>query len=219
MIITIIRIIMIIIMINITSIMIIIALMIMIIMIFIMQDHHDHHGDRDDGHDHDDDHHRIMMIISMIIIMIITINITIMTKIIIMIIIIIIIMIIIDIIAIIRVPSRGFFWVLNTHQNHMDPHFFWPWVQWTLCIDLSQAESNFSYQYHEVPGPAEILTLHLDSTTPISGGMGVGMEWTMPSHWRLQQVSCAVLRTNSTNHSQRTIHFHKKVIIWENEKS
>ena len=44
-----------------------------------------------------------------------------------------------------RVPSRGFFWVLNPHQNHLDPYFIWPWVQWTLCIDLSQAGSDFSY--------------------------------------------------------------------------
>ena len=46
---------------------------------------------------------------------------------------------------IIRVPSRGGFGGLNPHQNHLDPHFIWPWVQWTLCIDLSQAVSNFSY--------------------------------------------------------------------------
>ena len=45
----------------------------------------------------------------------------------------------------IRVPSRGGFGGLNPHQNHLDPHFIWPWVQWTLCIDLSQAGSNFSY--------------------------------------------------------------------------
>ena len=44
-----------------------------------------------------------------------------------------------------RVPSRGGFGGLNPHQNHLDPHFIWPWVQWTLCIDLSQAGSNFSY--------------------------------------------------------------------------
>ena len=44
-----------------------------------------------------------------------------------------------------RVPSRGVFWVLNPHQNHLDPHFIWQWVQWTLCIDLTQAGSNFSY--------------------------------------------------------------------------
>ena len=42
-----------------------------------------------------------------------------------------------------RVPSRGFFWVLNPHQNHLDPHFIWPWVQWTFCI---------SVMYLEVPG-------------------------------------------------------------------
>ena len=29
----------------------------------------------------------------------------------------------------------------------MDPHFVWPWVHWTHCIDLCQAGSNFSYQY------------------------------------------------------------------------
>ena len=45
----------------------------------------------------------------------------------------------------VRVPSRGGFGGLNPHQNHLDPHFIWPWVQWTLCIDLSQAGSNFSY--------------------------------------------------------------------------
>ena len=44
-----------------------------------------------------------------------------------------------------RVPSRGGFGGLNPHQNHLDPHFIWPWVQWTLCIDFSQAGSNFSY--------------------------------------------------------------------------
>ena len=44
-----------------------------------------------------------------------------------------------------RVPSRGGFGGLNPHQNHLDPHFIWPWVEWTLCIDLSQAGSNFSY--------------------------------------------------------------------------
>ena len=44
-----------------------------------------------------------------------------------------------------RVPSRGGFGGLNPHQNHLDPHFIWPWVQWTLCIDLRQAGSNFSY--------------------------------------------------------------------------
>ena len=44
-----------------------------------------------------------------------------------------------------RVPSRGGFGGLNPHQNHLDPHFIWPWVQWTLCINLSQAGSNFSY--------------------------------------------------------------------------
>ena len=49
-----------------------------------------------------------------------------------------------------RVLSWGSFWVLNTHQNYMYPHFNWPWVQWTLCIDLSQAGSNFSYWYLEV---------------------------------------------------------------------
>ena len=47
--------------------------------------------------------------------------------------------------SVIRVPSRGGFGGLNPHQNHLDPHFIWPWVQWTLCIDLSQAGSNFSY--------------------------------------------------------------------------
>ena len=49
-----------------------------------------------------------------------------------------------------RVLSRGSFWVLNPHENHMDPHFSWPWVQWTHYNDLSQAGSNFSYQYREV---------------------------------------------------------------------
>ena len=44
-----------------------------------------------------------------------------------------------------RVLSRGGFGGLNPHQNHLDPHFIWPWVQWTLCIDLSQAGPNFSY--------------------------------------------------------------------------
>ena len=37
-----------------------------------------------------------------------------------------------------RVRSRGSFWVLTPLQNHMDPHFIWPWVQWTHCIDLIQ---------------------------------------------------------------------------------
>ena len=47
--------------------------------------------------------------------------------------------------ALCRVPSRGGFGGFNPHQNHLDPHFIWPWVQWTLCIDLIQAGSNFSY--------------------------------------------------------------------------
>ena len=49
-----------------------------------------------------------------------------------------------------RVQSGGSFWVLNPHENHMDPHFCWPWVQWTHYIDLIQAGSNFSYRYLEV---------------------------------------------------------------------
>ena len=53
--------------------------------------------------------------------------------------------ILVNLIPYLRVPSRGGFWVLNPHQNHLDPHFIWPWVQWTLCIDLTQAGSNFSY--------------------------------------------------------------------------
>ena len=57
---------------------------------------------------------------------------------------------------------------------------------------------------------SKIPTLHLDCTIAIGGGVWVGMEWTMPSHESFQQVSCAGLRTDSTNHSQRTIHFHKK---------
>ena len=31
-----------------------------------------------------------------------------------------------------RVPSRRGFGGLNPHQNHLDPHFIWPWVQWVL---------------------------------------------------------------------------------------
>ena len=57
---------------------------------------------------------------------------------------------------------------------------------------------------------SKIPALHLDCTIAIGGGVWVGMEWTMPSYESFQQVSCAGLGTDSTNHSQRTIHFHTK---------
>ena len=59
-----------------------------------------------------------------------------------------------------RVPSRGSFWVLNPLQNHMDPHFIWPWVQWTHCIDLSQTVVSCSLS----PGSA------ISSTPPEKSG-------------------------------------------------
>ena len=108
-----------------------------------------------------------------------------------------------------RVPSRGSFLpvVSYPHQNHMDPHFFRPWVQWTHCIDLNQAGSNFIYWHREVPGQLA-TTLQQRSLYSI---------WTalLPS----AGVCGLGIRTDSTNHSQRTTHFHKKVIIWENETS
>ena len=35
-----------------------------------------------------------------------------------------------------KVRLEGVFFSFNSHQNQMDPHLIWPWVQWSHCIDL-----------------------------------------------------------------------------------
>ena len=56
----------------------------------------------------------------------------------------------------------------------------------------AQEGSNFSYQYHEVPGPAKIPTLHLDSTTAIKGWVW-GLEWSGLCHHIVGYTRCLVL--------------------------
>ena len=106
------------------------------------------------------------------------------------------------------------FLVLNTNQNHMDPHFSWPWVQWTLCIDLSQAD--FSYQYHEVPGPAKNP---IPTWTVLLPPVVVwGLEWSRPCHHIEGYYRCLENRFHkslSKNHSfsQKSFHLRKWNII------
>ena len=120
--------------------------------------------------------------------------------------------------SITRVPSRGFFWVLNPHQNHLDPHFFKPWVQWTLCIDPSQAGSNFSFTYLEVPSQ---LVTRLQQRFPHSMWavplplVGVcRLEWSGPYHYiegMFGYTTCLVLDRMRRFHKSlaNSIHFHK----------